>query len=340
MTRAIAYVIALAAALFAGWLVPALAMRALGPSLRASALTSSNYRGREVFLGLGLVWAVWAVALSATSTLFDIAASIWPAEYGSDAAVLTNSPLTVSLYAVPLILTLAAVVFGMTDDVFGNSADKGFRGHVTALLKGRLTTGGLKLLGIGVVSAVYGWVAVGSQPDAAAYSIGIRLAWWVVATFVIALAANLLNLLDLRPGRALKSYIVLVVPAAVLFGFAVVEQFGEYAEALGTGWLTSDTVVTIAGLLVVMLGPVAAVWGADLGERGMLGDAGSNAMGAIVGYLLAGALDLPSLAAVAVVLLALNALSERVSFSTLIEKAPVLKQLDGLGRLHDEQEDD
>ena len=196
----------------------------------------------------------------------------------------------------------------------------------------------LKLLGIGVVSAVYGWVAMGSHPDAATYPIGVRLAWWVVATLVIALAANLLNLLDLRPGRALKSYVVLVVPAAVLFGLAMVEQFAEYAEALGTGWLTADSVVTIAGLLVVMLGPVVAVWGADLGERGMLGDAGSNAMGAIVGYLLAGALDLPTLAAVAVVLLALNALSEKVSFSTLIERTPVLRQLDGLGRLRDEQD--
>lgn len=339
MTRAVAYAIALAAALVAGWLVPALGMRALAPSLEASSLVSTNFRGRRVFLGLGLVWAVWAVALSAMSTLFDMVSWAWPAEYGSDASVLTNSPLTVSLYAVPLILTLAAVVFGMTDDVFGNSADKGFRGHVSALLKGRLTTGGLKLLGIGVVSAVYGWEAVDSHAASADLSILARLAWWVLATLVIALAANLLNLLDLRPGRALKSYIVLVVPAAVLFGLAVVEQFSEFTEALGVGWLSADTVVTVAGLLIVVLGPVAAIWKADLGERGMMGDAGSNAMGAVVGYLLAGALDLPSLAAVGVILLALNALSEKVSFSTMIERTPLLRRLDRIGRLPDEPDD-
>ena len=340
MTSAAAYAIALAAALVAGWLVPALGMRLLLPSLEASGQDRANYRGRRVVLGLGAVWAIWGTALLATGALVDavgmpvLAKSV---SYGSVEMALFDGPLTVPLYAVPIILTLAALLFGMLDDVFGTHADKGFRGHVRALLGGRLTTGGLKLLGIGVVAAVYGWHA--ADRAATAYgevSAGVLVLWWVAATLVIALSANFVNLTDLRPGRALKTYGVLAAGAGVLFAL---EAVGRYRDAIaGTGgqWGAADTTVTIACMLVVLLGPVAAVWRYDLGERGMLGDAGSNAMGAIVGYLLAGSLSLPWLTATAVVLLAANALSERVSFSSLIEAAPPLRFLDHLGRLPDE----
>jgi len=86
-------------------------------------------------------------------------------------------------------------------------------------------------------------------------------------------------------------------------------------------------------MLLVLLGPVIAVCRYDLGERGMLGDAGSNAMGAIIGYLLAASLPTAWLAVVAVALLALNLLSERISFSTVIERFAPLRAIDGLGRL-------
>jgi UDP-N-acetylmuramyl pentapeptide phosphotransferase/UDP-N-acetylglucosamine-1-phosphate transferase len=227
----------------------------------------------------------------------------------------------------------------MVDDVFGTSADKGFRGHLRALATGRLSTGGLKLLGIGFIAAVYGWrAAVQGAEEAGATSIAVRIGWWVAATLVIALSANLLNLTDLRPGRALKSYSVLAVAAGLAFALDVAGRYESYATELGFAWVSTDTAVTAACMLIVLLGPVVAVWRYDLGERGMLGDAGSNAMGAVIGYLLAGSLDLPTLAAVAVVLLGLNALSERVSFSAVIEAVPPLRYLDGLGRLRESED--
>jgi len=337
VTRLAAYAIALAAALTAAWVVPALAMRALAPSLESSPLSTTNHRGRRVFLGLGLVWAVWAVSLLVTSSLLDAVGLALGAPYGSVEMLLFDGPLTMPLYAVPIILTMSAVVFGMVDDVFGTHGDKGFRGHLRALAAGRLSTGGLKMLGIGLVAAVYGRHALAGQPGAQDASAALLAGWWIAATLVIAFSANLLNLLDLRPGRALKSYCVLAVPAAATFTFAAVGQYRSVRLGSPSEWTAADTAVTLACLVVVLLGPVLAVWRYDLGERGMLGDAGSNAMGAVVGYLLAGSLPLPWLVGVAVLLGALNALSERVSFSRLIDASAPLRLLDTLGRLPQDQ---
>jgi hypothetical protein len=65
----------------------------------------------------------------------------------------------------------------------------------------------------------------------------------------------------------------------------------------------------------------------------MLGDAGANAAGALAGFLLAWRSPLWLLSVLAVVLLALNVTSERVSFSKVIERVAFLRWLDGLGRI-------
>ncbi len=122
---------------------------------------------------------------------------------------------------------------------------------------------------------------------------------------VIAGAANLLNLLDLRPGRAIKAGLVLGAPLAVGRGAA----------------MTAGT-----------LGASAALLPADLGEEIMLGDSGANALGALLGVAFtarAGTLGrLAALAAVA----SLTAASEKVSFTKVIQDTPWLRRLDELGR--------
>lgn len=337
MSHGVAYTIALGAAVIAGWLVPWLGVRALEPSLAGSALVRENYRGRRVYLGLGLVWAVWSVSLFVASAAFDLVSEAVGGSFDSAEMLLFDGPLTMPLYSVPLMLVMSSLVFGMTDDAFGTHGDKGFRGHVRALARGRLSTGGLKLLGIGAVSAVYGWhAAVNGAEAAGVSSVALRVLWWVAATCVIALSANLVNLTDLRPGRALKAYSILAVGAGTVFVLDVAERFVSFAEKAGVTWTALDTGVTAACMMVVLLGPVVAVWRPDLGERGMLGDAGSNAMGAVVGYLLAGALPLPWLSAAAILLIALNLLSERLSFSAVIDATPPLRFVDRLGRLPDD----
>lgn len=335
MNESVAYAIAAAACLTAGWFVPALAMRALAPALGASRLEATNYRGRRVFLGLGLVWVVWVISLMVASTAFDVVRALTGLRSDGYTVALFEGPLTLPLYGVPLMLVGISVLLGLVDDLFGTGGDKGFRGHVSALASGRLTTGGLKALGIGAISAVYAWhIAQGGSAASSGWMETVGT--WVLATLVIALSANFVNLMDLRPGRALKTYSLLAVIAAPLFVVDASRAFSVYASSLAevgvAPWSSSDTLLASLLMLLVLLGPVAAVWRFDLGERGMLGDAGSNAMGAIVGYLLASSLPLEWLAVAAATLLFLNVLSERVSFTAIIERVPPLRALDGIGR--------
>ena len=298
-----------AVVLVGAWALPALGMRWLVPSLESSSWFVSNYRGRRVFLGLGIVWVFWALGLALGSLLLS----------GAD---LLGGWIA---YSLPAFLVLMTFVFGLVDDVWGSGADKGFGGHLRALVHGRLTTGGLKLIGIGAAalwaacslllprSAAEGW----PTPETA---LGI-----VAATVLISGCANLLNLLDLRPGRALKGYIAL---------FAI-----SFVAALAAGsWATSSvtTGLRMLGLAVLYVGPALAIWRYDVGERGMLGDAGANPAGALVGLALAASLGFWGIVVAALIVAALNLSSERVSFSQVIGGNRFLRWLDGLGRLHQE----
>jgi UDP-N-acetylmuramyl pentapeptide phosphotransferase/UDP-N-acetylglucosamine-1-phosphate transferase len=239
---------------------------------------------------------------------------------------------------------MGVLLFGLVDDAFGDDS-KGFRGHLRQLAHGRLTTGGLKLVGVLVLAAA----AAGSASTAAFYVtaadpqssvewpgpwlLGLR---WVLGWVVIAGTANLLNLLDLRPGRALKSYLALVIPGALVGSYYLWRTWPVSAEG-GLAGSVPDAAWPFAAavLLTVVVGPALVVWPYDVGERGVLGDAGSNAMGALAGYLLALVLAVWPLAIVAFAVVALNLLSERFSFSEAIEGNRVFAWLDRLGTQQD-----
>ncbi len=337
MTREIAYAIALGAPLLGGVLFPVVAMRALVHALERSSVRVANYRGVSLPVGLGIVWVVWVLGLLTASTAVTAWRALVP-ETGGAGELLYSGYLSVALGSVPALLTLVAFALGAFDDVFGAAAEKGFSGHVRALLGGRLTTGMLKLLGIGLASLVAaltrttGWRVWDADGPLSAGS-GMFFATWFGSALVIALMANLVNLLDLRPGRALKGYMALVTPAVLLLPAGVRAVIDPQLDLLGAAALTSlDQAVLTVALALVFLGPVSAVWRFDLGERAMLGDAGSNAAGAVAGWLYA--LVLPPVGlGIAVLLLGLaNVASERVSFSAVIERVTVLRWLDGLGR--------
>lgn len=206
--------------------------------------------------------------------------------------------------AAPAGATLVAVVgfclLGTLDDLAGTGDDRGFRGHLRALAAGRVTTGLLKLAGGTVVAVVAVAVASGPAPGAR------RL---LADAALVAGCANLANLLDRRPGRVTK---------AALAGFAVLAVAGRAAPELAS--------------VAVVVGAAAALVVGDLRERLMLGDAGSNPLGAAVG--LGVVLAAPPLARtlVLVAVLALNAAGEAVSFSRVIDAVPPLRALDRAGR--------
>ena len=317
-----------AVALLAGWGVPALAMKMLWPALGDKDRAVRNYRGARISPGLGLAWLLWAVSVYVVVVPVTMLRGVLVnTGLGQEFAAASE---VWQLWPSAALLVGGAFVFGLVDDVYGTTDARGFRGHLREMAKGRLTTGGLKLLGIGVVSSVAAVAArslIDAEPGAARV---VGPLGWVLATLVIALAANLVNLADLRPGRALKTYIAL---AAIGIGAATVRAAITRGAVLLVGdvpWLSAVVAV------VLILGPVFAIWRYDLGEKGMLGDAGANAMGALAGYLLASSLPLWGLAFAAAVLLALNLASEKVSFSEVIERNGFLRWLDGIGRLGEE----
>jgi len=279
---------------------PWLAMRMIVPALeRSDTGKVTNYRGRRVCLGLGVVWVVWVIGMLGVGRVLELVdASLVAGE---------NQPYSALPAAVPLVLVLGVFALGFMDDVFGTSAERGFRGHLSALRGARLTTGGLKLLGIGLLAAVT------VRADTIAGPVWKVALMWVLEVLAIALTANLINLLDVRPGRALKGYGLAAGLCALSFVF-----WGQPVFALE--------------LAVALLGPLIAVWGFDLHERGMLGDAGANAAGALLGWVVASILPWQGLVLYVAIVLALNLASERVSFSRVIDGSRALSWLDRLGR--------
>ena len=201
------------------------------------------------------------------------------------------------------IATVSGAGFGIVDDLTEESEHrtKGLRGHLSALAHGELTTGGLKIVGIGAGALLA--AAVGTRR---ATSTRAWLGDVAVNGTLIAASANLVNLFDLRPGRALKASIV----------------------ASGTAGLAGVS----PGISGAVTGAAAAVIGEDLAENDMLGDGGANALGAALGAALAfGAPRAVRVAALALTT-GLTLVSERVSFSEVIARTPGLRELDALGR--------
>ncbi|MEU7109139.1 hypothetical protein ABZ951_29435 [Streptomyces sp. NPDC046215] len=162
----------------------------------------------------------------------------------------------------------AAGACGAYDD-FAGAGDprRGFRAHLTALRDGEVTSGTVKLAGISAAALPAGAVLKERPLDK------------LLAATVIAGSAHLVNLLDVRPGRA---------AGAVL--------------AIGAGQLARGGAPAAAPV-----GAAAALFGADLGERTMLGDAGAHALGAGLGIAAVAAAGRAGLAAQALALVAVAA---------------------------------
>jgi UDP-GlcNAc:undecaprenyl-phosphate/decaprenyl-phosphate GlcNAc-1-phosphate transferase len=198
--------------------------------------------------------------------------------------------------AVALAATGSGAV-GAYDDLRGTSQAKGFRGHLAALRSGTLTSGAVKIAGVGL-SAAAASLLLGRASGAAG---AIRLADRLMDTVLIAGTANFTNLCDLRPGRAAKVTLML---AAGLVGVGAAPVLGAAAGCLPS----------------------------DLREKSMLGDCGANALGAAVGTLAAAWLPRPMKLAALLAVVGLNLASERISFTAVIDRTATLRWLDQLGR--------
>lgn len=196
-----------------------------------------------------------------------------------------------------VVVALGFFGLGLLDDLAGGAHARGFRGHIRAVARGELTGGAVKALGGAAVGLLVGALWERSLGPA------------LLDAAVVALSANLVNLLDLRPGRAAKTFLL------------------AWAALAWWGWGSAYIVLSlpVAAATLVWLAP-------DLGERGMLGDVGANLLGALVGAGVALSLTIRGRLVVLAVLVVLTAASERWSFSGAIDRFPPLRWLDRAGQ--------
>lgn len=218
--------------------------------------------------------------------------------YGAMGAVLSRFTASGSnpearLY---LIAILGFGALGFVDDIYGSRNAGGFRGHFKKLLlEGKLTTGAIKALGGGIIAVYLAYVTSGGA-----------VLTWAADAVVIALAANTVNLLDLRPGRALFVFFTGIATTVILT----------------CGRLSAPVPVAAAAIAA------AGTAFYDCRGKAMLGDVGANTLGAVLGLTIALDVSLVGKIAAAAVFFVINFYSERRSISELIEHNPVLARID------------
>lgn len=265
--------------------------------IKASQWERTNFHGVTVSLRGGVAMAGASVASAAV------------------ASALSDQPRA-ALGGV--VASLGGGLAGYIDDVDqgahdGGKVAKGLKGHLGALAHGQVTTGVIKIAGIGA-SALAASALVGSK----ATSVGGKVADLALNTVLIAGTANLANLLDLRPGRALKATVLVATPLS----------YFSCADAKTPASPASAQRLLASGLNAAAITALVE----DLQETTMLGDTGANAAGALLGTSLAAndswKLRLGTTLGVVGLILA----SEKVSFSKVIAANPALNWLDQLWR--------
>ncbi|MBK6858355.1 MAG: hypothetical protein IPG97_17855 [Microthrixaceae bacterium] len=267
-----------------GLTASSLTLRLVLGTLNTPVLQRMNHRGAPIITAAGLVVVLAVLAVEAALGLVEAG--------GMDPVGGTIGRRLVVL------ATVGFGLLGFLDDLLGAGESGGFSGHLGALVHGRLTSGGIKLFGGAALALA---VMASVQPG----SVGRIIADGAL----VALAANLGNLMDRAPGRCLK---VTVLAFVILCATAAADP-----DLIG---------------VALVVGAAVALLPADLGEKVMLGDAGANVVGAAlgIGVVLTSAPSIRNLVLAALILL--NGASEKVSYSRLIDSTPLLRKLDRLGR--------
>jgi UDP-GlcNAc:undecaprenyl-phosphate GlcNAc-1-phosphate transferase len=260
---------------------------ALLRALSAGGHTRGNYRDRPLPFPFGvLTLAAALIALIPLVLLARLASS----------EVFHPEQLPVAVYA------LGVLALGLADDSLGEhpserGAQRGWRGHGAAALRGELSTGALKAVGsLGLALLAMSYLPLSNGR-------------WLLAAAVLVLATNVFNLLDLRPGRSTKAFVL-----------------------LGAGLAIGSANPRPLWVLGLFAGPALVAGFYDLRERAMLGDTGANLLGALAGLWLVLTLSGTGQLVAVALLAALTVYGELRSISELVERTPGLRELDSWGR--------
>lgn len=199
------------------------------------------------------------------------------------------------------VYVIGVAMLGLLDDALGRgeAADtpRGWRGHASSILSGGFSTGAIKAVGALALAA---YAVSGRGRESFDYLADLAL---------LLLATNLFNLLDLRPGRVEKVFFVLL--AGLCLGGTTIEP------------------LELTGLFI---GPVLVGAWFTMREQAMLGDTGSNLVGAVAGVAMLETLsDDARLVALGIVV-AITIYGEFRSITATIERVAPLRALDELGR--------
>jgi UDP-GlcNAc:undecaprenyl-phosphate/decaprenyl-phosphate GlcNAc-1-phosphate transferase len=205
-----------------------------------------------------------------------------------------------------VVYVLGVALLGLLDDALGRGgaedSPRGWRGHARAVLAGGFSTGAIKAVGALALAA---YAVSGRGREGLDYLADLGL---------LLLATNLFNLLDLRPGRVEKALAVL------LAGLCLGAWTAEPLELLG-----------------LFIGPALVVAAFTLREQAMLGDTGSNLIGALAAVSLLIALDETGRWIALALVAALTIYGEFRSISRAIDQIPPLRWIDSLGRVKSDQ---
>ncbi|OPJ56961.1 MraY family glycosyltransferase [Alkalithermobacter paradoxus] len=239
-----------------------------------SNIVRKNYLNNEIPVSMGIVFLPMLVINAIVIRYFY-----------------TNNYIYIYLFGI-----ISMAFIGIIDDLIGSRNVTGLKGHLKSLLSGKLTTGGFKALFGGFVAL---FISVSISKD---------IVDIFVNTLLIALFTNLINLLDLRPGRAIKGYTLV---ALLLF-------------------------INIKGydrvLIISLLSSVLAYFKEDIKAKAMMGDAGSNVLGISLGIIAANNFDIQIRSIILILLIGIHILTEKYSLTKIIESNKVLNYLDKLGR--------
>ncbi|MCW3039388.1 MAG: hypothetical protein JWM31_1293 [Solirubrobacterales bacterium] len=277
---------------------------AVAPGLRQGLAdgghTVTNYRGAALPCPLGIiVVAAVALALGALEALYVLR--------------IHDSPF----FTVAPVFVLGVAALGLFDDAY-SGASRGWRGHGAAVRRGEFPSGLLKAvgtLGLAAYVASSGALAASGGADLGFHD-GRDVLPYLLTVAILTLATNLFNIVDLRPGRAVKALVLVAIGCTIAVGTDLISAYGAY------------------------LGAILVVGVYDLRERGMLGDTGANLLGAVAGLMLVTAITSTlGLALCAVLLLAVTAYGEFRSISAFVERTPGFRHLDSIGRIHNPRKD-
>lgn len=241
-----------------------------------SNLVRPNYKGENIPIGMGIVFLPMTIINSILLLFF-------------------TSTNQIHIYI--LLFGIMSMFFaGIIDDTIGNRDVSGLGGHFRSLLNGNLTTGGFKALFGGFVGLLI------------SVTISKNIVDIVVNTLIIALSTNFMNILDLRPGRAIKVYLLIM--------------FSIFIKA------TSD----FRNMVVLIIPSVLSYFRIDLKAKAMMGDAGSNVLGISLGIFFVMGFTLKTRLLWLLFLIFIHGVTEKYSLTKIIENNKVLNYIDKIGR--------